>query len=408
MKKYYILILVGLITFSCNQLEKEIPFSKTVLVNKISASKIENFETGDTIVAGTPLFFDINAIDPSEESVLIWNSVFGDYPIEGSTLGDGNIRFYIPESLTSKSGLASIAIFQNEREIQKSTIYIKPLKAMGKIESHVGPRSLIVDKDQKSMFTAIPLDKYRNTMPEGYTINFNYKYPKQQTSTNSIRTKDFVAHKYLASGDNTGKVFLAANSSDSQSAEFEVQIEPGAAKDFSIMVESLYPYADARQHLLIRSSKIFDNFGNIIADGTIINFQIVNQNDEKTFYKGITIGGIVEVSIENPSEASSWSVQASLYGNTKSNQLSLTFISSIKDFEIQILENKLQIGPLIGGLGQMIQDGTPVELTLNDEALILESTQGQVIYTLPENINVNEPIDLIVKVLGRTKKYFKN
>ncbi len=395
-------------TFGCNKPKIENTDAKTVLSSRILGNKVEAFTEGDKIRAGTSLFFDINTTAAKEECSLIWRSVFGDHLLKGDLISKGVIRFYIPKELTNKSGFVNVLIYEKGELIQNSELFIDPLEAVGKSESFLGPRSLIIDKDQKTMMSVIPLDKFRNPMPDNYPTRFNFKYPKEKKSSDLTKVQDFVAYKYFLPSSKIGKLYVAANSGSSNSQEEEILIEAGHALDFNIEVEDLYPYADSRQHVVLKSSKILDAYGNSIADGTLINFLIIDKSGKRSYYNAFSIGGIVKVAIENPSVATQWNIQASLYGSTKSNQLKLNFISTVVDFEMNLDGRTLIVGPVIGILGQIIRNGTKAEVILNDETYEVELIDGKVIYEIPENLSIDQKMDLKFTILGKTKNLFNN
>jgi len=256
--------------------------------------------------------------------------------------------------------------------------------------------------------SVIPLDKFRNPMPDNYQNTFRFKYPKESVQTSRSEIKDFVSYKYFSPMGNVGKIHLAASAGNGNTLEEEILVVPGQASNFEIFVENLYPYADARQHLVLKSSEIKDIFGNSIADGTLINFVIKDQSGKSSFYNGISIGGIVEVNIENPSSATNWSVQAFLYGVVKSNDLNINFIASMKDFEVTLKDRVIHIGPVIGPLDQIVSNGTEVLLILNGDQKSLEIIEGMAIYEIPDNLVEGDELDLTISILGKTKQVYED
>ena len=399
----WIVILFLLLTFACNKQEEKASMAKTVLTTKLSGNKIEPLQQKGTIKAGSELFYDLITTFGLDDCILIWRSVFGDQVLNGSYLSKNTIRFYIPTELTQKSGFVNVLIYQKDELVQESALIIEPLEATGIAESFLGPRSLLIDKNQKSMMSVIPLDKYRNPMPDNYQSTFKFKYPKESVRTLKTKVNDFVAYKYFLPQSKTGKIRLAANAGMGNTLEEEILIQPGEALDFEIFVKELYPYADARQHMILKSSRIIDKFGNSIVDGTLINFVITDNHNRKSFYNGVSIGGVVEVHIENPSIATNWNVQAFLFGDVSSNELNLNFVSALKDYEIKLKDRKFYIGPVVGALDQIVPNGTIAILVINGDTVKLEIEEGFTIYEIPGNIIIDEGLDLSVSVLGKTK-----
>lgn len=124
---------------------------------------------------------------------------------------------------------------------------------------------------------------------------------------------------------------------------------------------------------------IKDRFGNVVADGTLVNFMVVDQNGGRLYTAASTLAGVATGKLLHPTEASEWLVTAYITGGeSKSNDLPLSFVTAVRDFEVRFSggNRKIEVGPpLQGFMDQLVPDGLLIDLKLYDSTGVLLDTK---------------------------------
>jgi len=107
-------------------------------------------------------------------------------------------------------------------------------------------------------------------------------------------------------------------------------------------------------------------------------------------------------------------VKAFVSGIAESNTIQIEYESVLDDFKVQFSENnrEMTVGPLVSFMGQLIPDGATVVVGISKEGNLMAtkiktSSNGVVIFKMPEGFYPNGNYDLKIKVLG-VKKQYKN
>ena len=358
--------------------------------------------SSDSLFVGSKIDMKFPIKNRSVDSVfMIWSSAFGDVLIEGDEQNE-QLCFSVPHELTLKSGDVNLYLYNDQKKIDEFEIHLKPLSAVGNMESGVGPSSLLLDQGDLTMLSLIPRDKYNNPMPDGKEAQIFYKYPGEQQIEEKIVHKDFIATRVLSSQKKKGKLFIGAKCDQAYAHEEEVVLAAGAAQNFTISVIEHYPFAESRQHLVLRSNEIKDKLGNTIADGTKAVFKISDQAQKTSFYHAIVVDGVCTLDILNPDEPGLYKIQAFILHTAKSNTLQLAFSSVVNEIpKTYDPLGQIVFGPVRGKLNQLIPDGTPGLLLAANENFELEFNKGKAFFEKPDDLLLLDD-EWVIKVLGIT------
>ena len=356
-----ILMLTTIVSLSCGTKEDSMSVTKTIGTAEIL------FEV-DSISAGSKIKkIDVaaNSFEGIENLKLLVSNKWG-IKVIASPIKNEIASFSLSEVRFEESGEVEFIVVAEAEVLDRHKLKVLPLRGDSLIESYLGPKTIIVGGKEKTMLTNITTDKYGNPISDGSLVNYSVRFPMEQAYTVGVKTDHLVSFVQLRSKDITGKIIIGANSSDASIREQEVRVTPGFAQNISIELIEWFPYADSRQTVWLKSSVIKDDHGNVVADGTMVSYVVKDGVDIINEYKSYTVGGISNVFIENPKVESNWKVIAKTDDENKSNILELNFQSNIENmaFDYNKGEHSISVGPITSELGQYINDGTEVSLTI--------------------------------------------
>jgi len=118
----------------------------------------------------------------------------------------------------------------------------------------------------------------------------------------------------------------------------------------------------------------------------------------------------------HPDEADQWAIEAFVTGEAKSQSISVSFVSSVADFDVIFSEDNRQmnIGPVIGFMDTLVPDGLQIQLDLYaDSGILLETkttnTQfGKGQFILEEGFFPNGTYKLKIQLAGLEKEFNRN
>ena len=234
--------------------------------------KLETIEK--TFLAGTEVALTFSTEDGKSPLLFINNSY-------GSTLispkkKETKLIFIIPSVFSKKAGILNWSLIYEGKYQLKNSIEILPnIATKTTIESYLGPRSIQAGKRDYSMFVIIPTDIYDNPLPENTSVKINEQFLDNITSTEE-KTKNLIAWNTIMAKEKAGSILVSSSCKTTNSNELTTVIYPSNPTNFLISFNRNHNFADGNQITEITTSKILDEFGNTISDGTIVEFNIEN------------------------------------------------------------------------------------------------------------------------------------
>ena len=387
---YILFLLLGI--SACqkqNQFVRSQNSSKVNTSAQITVSKKIN--AGENII----IRISTKAINRNEEVQLVISDRFTTR-VESMVINNNTSEYNFQ---TTSSGLVKIYLNYKGITLDQAYVLVNPLEATGKMESSNGPKSLVVNDDVSSMLVAIPRDKYGNPMRNGAPVTFTKQYAGNNITTTTRPVKNLVAFEITNSLAQTGIIKLGANSGQAYLTEQEIEVQAAMPSRVEIRTTNYNNNADGRELIQIETNTIKDDLGNVVENGTSINFIVKDGDRFVGSYSSFTVNGRAKVQIQNPSKACTWSITAELYGSVTSNALELKFLNQLNKFDYTINKNEgiITVGPVSTIHGQLAPDGTTITLHLNQNTktrkLTKEVEDGYVQFNIPSAFNLDINIE---------------
>lgn len=356
-----ILLLTVIVSLSCGTKENSVYVAKTLGTAEI-LFEVDRMSAGSKI---SEINVEAKGFEGIKDLKLLVSNKWGVKVLE-SKIKNELAYFDLSRMRFEERGDVEFIVTAEATVLDRHKLKIMPLAGDSLIESYLGPKTIMVGGKEKTMLTNVTTDKYGNAISDGSLVNYSVRYPTEQAYTIGINTDHLVSFVQLWSKDVTGKIIIGANNNGASIREQEVRVTPGFPQKFTIELIEWFPYADSRQTVWLRSSVIKDDHDNVVADGTMVSYLVMDGLDVINEYKSFTVGGISNVFIENPKIESRWEVLAKTDDQNKSNVIALDFQSNIENvaFDYNRRAHSISVGPITSELGQFINDGTEVSLTI--------------------------------------------
>lgn len=311
----------------------------------------------------------IDDVEMDGEACILFTSSLIDkiYCIE---LVSSRGEFIIPKELNVQSGIVSLDLFVGGECIARHISYISAGTPNNVMEGFIGAKTLITDDEDPAMLVVIPIDTFNNFCEDSTQVIINSIDTRKAERTFTKSTIQGLTYQLYDGLKTTAKTSIGATSSGAFMMEKELKHVPGEPVFFNLRTSNVYPYADGRQTFDVFSSTIRDLHGNIVADGTIIDY-VVNDGTGISKYRSITTNGISNLLLRNPNEEVDLVVYAEVDGVRKSRDIQVSFKPYILNYTVKYnsKNKKISIGPISGSLGQIIPDGTEVLITIKNKNL---------------------------------------
>ncbi len=323
-----------------------------------------------------------------------------------------SIIYPVPDMMTQRKGILKWHL-KNKGKIISGTIKIVAHQEPKKMNTYLGPPSIIVGGNDLSMLITIPTDRFDNPMRDNTSLKMKLSRQKN-VRTDKVAIQDLIAFKRYYSPDEKGKVLLSATCKDTSSKEKTLLVRPSSPEDFKIKAERAHPFADGNQTTILSTTPIYDAYGNLVSDGTFVSFIIKDEKGNQFQTNGTTIDGVARANIVHPDEPQEWSVKAYIEGIASSPTLKLKYLQSIYDMNVAFdaRARKVNIGPIKSFMEQLVPDGLEVKLIVKSNDNIIYSSKEMTrdghcsFYLRPELIPPGY-YDIIIKSAG-LKRSFKN
>lgn len=336
-----------------------------VLIASLSATCFANNK-------GIELLTKTTQFKAGETVVLKFSNTTGEIPnlyisnSYGSTIITPDVTsqilsYRIPQSISKKTGVIRWKILM--KNSISGTISILPKQETASLETYLGPPSIEAGGTDYAMLTVIPTDIHDNPLADNTKVTVKYQFLENEVK-NDILIKNRIAYKNIFSPNKTGRILVSSECLNFNSKEYTINVMPAIPTDFLISHQRNHNYADGNQITTFLTSIIKDSLGNIVSDGTYVEYFITNKSKHILKTSGTTINGIAKAKMIHPDHEDQWLVKAFIEGIAESNTIKLAYKPIISDFEILFSKNNrtITIGPLKSFMNQMVPDGLEVTL----------------------------------------------
>jgi hypothetical protein len=371
-------------------------------------SNIDLFAGKNEFVAGDKIILETNIKDKKNIQLFCSNS-YGSSIVE-PLLINGKLTFEIPSFLAQKKGVLSWKVLTKNQTIS-GNIKIIALKKPVVIESYLGPPSIDAGNVDFTMLVVIPADSLDNPIKNNSKVTVKHQFLKSKKEE-TIFTNQLIGYKNIFAPLKSGRIIISSESFGLNSKEFDVNVMPAIATNFTLFLHRNHEYADGNQITTFYTSVIKDQNDNIVSDGSFVEFFITNKygNILKTF--GTTINGIAKAKMIHPDYEETWKIKAYLIGISESNAIEVAYKKVIKSYNVSFSKNNrtIKIGALKSFMNQIIPDGLSVKLSVFKNNVLInelykESRNGYVEFYLDPNIFENNSYKIITETAKITKEF---
>ena len=348
----------------------------------------------------------LTAISNGNVPELLLSHGLGVTVVQPTLIDSTTSQYIIPSALTQMSGVMQWNVLNGKKE-ESGIIFIKPESEVADIEVYIGPTTLQAGRPKTAMTTAMVYDQYDNLIPSHPTI-------LNTTSTNGDIKKDKsitdygLVYHYHNAPTKTGNLTVALNTGSNTTSEYTYRVNANQPTRFNMEENRQHGYADGTSICIIESNILKDRYGNVVEDGTIVNFTITN-NNVISQAQGMTIDGKATAQFLHPDSPCTWQVIGRT-GNAESKPLTIAFAAAINNLPSSISpEYLLTIGPIQSYMSQLIPDGYPLTIEIKNSNSTLINRR---IYTLDgiatldlntlNIIQTSEPLTLTISGGGIT------
>ena len=359
-------------------------------------------------VAGSQITLEFEGKRTNKYQIYFSNS-YGSTLVE-SKLKSNRFSFEIPNYLSNKTGVLNWRIIGTKQRTY-GQINIVPREKPYSLETYIGPPSIEAGGSDYTMLIVIPSDDLDNPLKQNTKVSIQQQFLKSEIN-NPIFTKNLIGFKYIYSPLKTGRILLSTETLGLNSKEYDVNIMPAIATNFTIYSKRNHEYADGNQITSFSTSVIKDKNKNIISDGNYVYFFIKNKTGNILKTSGTTISGVATAKIIHPDYDDEWEVKAYIIGMAESNNLGIKYKKVVENFEVVFTENnrKIKIGPVKSFMNQIIPDGLQIKISIYKNKKLLNeiiksSIDGEVFFELNSSIYKNGDYDLEVSTAKISKMF---
>ncbi|WP_299886014.1 hypothetical protein [uncultured Lacinutrix sp.] len=397
--KYTHILFFGLILLSSFTLIKQ---SETALDIKLLTAQTE-FKVGSDI----ELKFSVSQ---NAKPLLYCSNSYGSTVID-PIIENNVVKYKIPPNINSKIGIVNWKLIKNNSTMLSGQFHLNPKQEVATMETYIGPPSIEAGGIDFTMLVVIPTDSLDNPLAENTLVTAKHQFLSTEDNE-AIFTKNLISYKNIYSQKESGRMLVSSESLTVNSKEFTVTVFPAIPADFTVLAKRPHDYADGNQITIFETSIIKDKQGNIVIDGTYVNFFVTNEKGNVLKTSGTTINGTAIAKMIHPDYETKWTIKAYVEGMAESNTIAIDYKKVIHDFEVDFSKNNraITIGPLQSFMKQMIPDGLQVKLLVykNDkliEALSKTTIDGYVLFNLKSDLFKNDKYNIVIKTAGIEKKY---
>jgi hypothetical protein len=320
----------------------------------------------------------------------------------------GILSYVFPNIVSNKIGLINWQLLSDKNPLS-GICNVIPQTTVTNMETYLGPPSIAAGGTDFSMIVVIPTDIYDNPLQDSTAVNIKHHFSENQ-SHQTAYIKNGISYKYIYSETKTGRILVSSECHGKNSKEYTINVLPNTPTNFTLDFERYHNYADGNQITTFSTSVIKDTYGNMVSDGTYVQFYITNKSKAILKTSGTTISGIATAKMIHPSHEDLWNVKAFIEGMAESNVIELNYSPALSDYDIQLSENHrtIIVGPLKSFMNQVIPDGLEVSLSIyknniNVETILKSSFEGYASFVLDTNNFPNGTYTFKIEAAGIVK-----
>jgi hypothetical protein len=327
------------------------------------------------VAAGSPIRVEIVDRQRPRTSVLRLLVVNGSgVRSVAGRMTQGRAVIEVPGLLLRHAG-RTVVIAQTTRGLGRATLTVHAARVADGVVALAGPRSMVADASHWTMVTAIPTDRFGNGVPDGTEVTVHVRRPDGSAEQIRSTVRELVTGVRVWSGTRAGLTTVRIESEGSTGPEIEVEEVPGPPVPFRLVdVASRYPYpggdpiagsaaepivgsvaesvaesvddprrlndatglsrrSDGRSILRIATEPLVDAFGNVVLDGSAVEFT-AETPEGRVRQVNTTINGVATMHLEAPQRPGPITITATAR-SAVSEPLTLSVAPGVERIEAQ-------------------------------------------------------------------------
>jgi hypothetical protein len=325
------------------------------------------------IAAGAPLTLTITTT-PRLPGAPIYVTAHGTFGVTGyRSAGDaGTATWVLDADFTRSAGLVTFRATAGTLHATSES-RISAGEPADPLLPLVGPRNIAADGVAEAMAVVLPADQYGNPAEPGTPVTFRVRMPgsanaaEDSVDTYAALSDGIVAYSRIHSRLRAGTLAVSATAGNAYSPERSIEAVPGLPAKLEVVVRTAEGVADGRTLFDVQTNQLLDANGNIILDGTLVQFIVLSKDGAKRILSSQTIAGRANLAIQAPLAPMTMTVAAVLAG-VQSPPVTIEFLrpNRTQQLPVAISETdgvfEIRVGPVLGDVQQYIPDGTPALL----------------------------------------------
>ncbi len=348
--------------------EEPSPAESFVLEGELPMTVVE------TAVVGTPIEVLVGPVNvPNDVPILLtYSNSYGMHLLR-ATFQDEYAWFQLTPEMTTRSGIGTLVATSGDA-YGEAKVDLRAAQMVDPVIPLVGARSIIADGAHWAMAVVVPADQYGNPPPNGTIVNYKSLHPGDNLRQYEDEVEHLLSWIRVYSGTKAGRTIITSVVDGAYGPEGTLMEIPGWPEPFGITATPPTSPADGFHLINLRSDTIVDRFGNVISDGTLVEYQLIGPNGDIREFPTMVIDGIAEIDIQAPRIPGTYQVRGLAYGmETQSLDIEFTPGPALGQFDVKVRVDSeagdlvVTAGPLLSPLDQFVADGTDVFYTFTDE-----------------------------------------
>ncbi len=297
---------------------------------------------------------------------------------------------YTPESggthsfniVLETAGINRLYLLSQEQLLSITSIEVLPKRASYPLDAYLGGKAISVGGNDYALLTVFAQDMYGNPVQDSTLVDFETLRFGEKISTEGY-TSHGIAYTEIRSKYKVSQTMMSARV-DQISSPVRLLLEKADVPvDFTISTSEISPYTSSQNYFTVKTSILKDQYGNVVDDGTTVYFLCHEADGEKRLVEASTLDGIATADINYAQEEGNFIINGYTLSGAKSNSIEITFESNIVSWPVTLDEAELFVGPVIGKMGELLPNGTPVIISTKDQTKIGELVKGIAHFHLP-------------------------
>jgi hypothetical protein len=333
------------------------------------------------IVAGQDIPITVRGVTLTENDVHLTLFTSAGVHTERVRSVAGRAQLFVYGRAVSSAGVV-LVYARSGAAVGRASFEIVPGPAVGPLHVLVSPRTVVADGRDRSMVVVIPHDQFGNALLNGTPMDVRAETPGGRVALRSALYTG-VSWAWLPAGTRAGRVVVSAMIDAQAGLAGDLDVVAGRPVVFGLVAEPASAAADGRQLMILRTDLLRDQYQNVLPDGTAVVFVVVMPDGSQQRIPAQTIGGVAQAPLQAATMPGIAAVMAVAEGVASRTQY-VEFGAGPAQGRIpvtvalQASERLLivQIGPLIGPLGELVADGTLIEVQITDSTGQIVSANG--------------------------------